>query len=211
MYFPEYLSWNKCKQSIHAHPPTSSGGGDVDPGGDTHSKPFIPSNTGVQSKQRIQNLSGIRWNSSEKSLECSHVSSSLLPRMRKGNLSINPVTDVCWSCLFPIQIGGGNVTPQHKDFVKYKIKRLCQKYLIPRAFWKPTRLIDVTRIPSKLMGLCNISIGKPGLNQGGVKSTTPEIESSSFYHLHYYQFPIWSLLDLGIDFVYEHLIPLNVS
>ncbi|MCB1073355.1 MAG: TraU family protein, partial [Chlamydiia bacterium] len=79
---------------------------------------------------------------------------------------INPVTDVCWSCLFPIHIGGGNVTPGRNDFIKYKKKLLChcQGDLVgvPIAFWEPTRLIDVTRTPYKLMGLGGISIGKPG-------------------------------------------------
>ncbi|MBF5059065.1 TraU family protein [Candidatus Neptunochlamydia vexilliferae] len=128
---------------------------------------------------------------------------------------INPVTDVCWSCLFPIHIGGGNVTPKHKDLIKYKKKLLCHCHGdligVPIAFWEPTRLIDVTRTPYKLMGLGGISIAKPGLNRGGVKSTTPEIASNSFYHVHYYQFPILNLLDLGIEFVCEDRFPLDIG
>ena len=35
---------------------------------------------------------------------------------------INPISDVCWGCLFPIHVAGVNATPDHKDFVSYKDK-----------------------------------------------------------------------------------------
>lgn len=28
---------------------------------------------------------------------------------------VNPVTDICWSCLFPITIGGLRVSPNNED------------------------------------------------------------------------------------------------
>lgn len=128
---------------------------------------------------------------------------------------INPFTDVCWKCLFPIHIAGGNITPKYGDFTKYKKKYTCHckggLIGVPVAFWEPTRMVDVTRTPYKLIGLGGVSIGKPGLNRGGVKSTTPEIESSSFYHVHYYHFPILGLLDLGLSFVCEDKMPLDLG
>jgi len=137
------------------------------------------------------------------------------PLLYADNAFINPVTDVCWSCFFPIHIGGNNVTPNYKEITHYKSQLICHcegdLVGIPIAFWEPTRLIDVTRTPYKLIGLGGISLAPPGLHRGGVKSTTPEVESSSFYHLHYYQFPILSLLDAGIDFVCEERFPLDIG
>jgi conjugal transfer pilus assembly protein TraU len=70
---------------------------------------------------------------------------------------INPITDVCWSCMFPIHLMGKNITKKHKPLKKYEKQLLCScpggLVGIPMAFWEPTRLIDVTRTPYKLIGL----------------------------------------------------------
>ena len=67
---------------------------------------------------------------------------------------INPVTDVCWSCLFPLHIAGENTTPKHKDFIKYR-EKICNCpggiVGVPFAFWEPSRMIEVTRTPYQLL------------------------------------------------------------
>lgn len=66
---------------------------------------------------------------------------------------LNPVTDICWSCIFPIHVSGVNVTPGYKDIAKYQLTPFCScagtppKFGIPLAFWEPIALIDVTPIP----------------------------------------------------------------
>ncbi len=37
---------------------------------------------------------------------------------------LNPLTDVCWECVFPITVSGVNVTPGNSDHVNYT-KRFC--------------------------------------------------------------------------------------
>ena len=70
---------------------------------------------------------------------------------------VNPISDICWSCLMPISIGGFNIgkgQPPKKRDTKNPISPLClcTKANIPIAgiaigFWEPVRLIDVTRTP----------------------------------------------------------------
>ncbi len=70
---------------------------------------------------------------------------------------VNPISDICWSCLMPISIGGFNIgkgQPPKKRDTKNPILPLClcTKANIPIAgiaigFWEPVRLIDVTRTP----------------------------------------------------------------
>ena len=128
---------------------------------------------------------------------------------------INPLTDVCWSCLFPIHIAGVNTTSDHKDFVKYEKKPFCHCnggiVGVPTSFWEPTRLVDITRTPYKLLGLGGFTIGNPGVKMGGVKSSFAGTGSSSFYHVHYYQFPILNLLDIGLQYVCEEKIQLDIG
>ena len=42
------------------------------------------------------------------------------PSLDSPGKFLNPISDVCWDCLFPIHIAGENTTPEHKDFIKYK-------------------------------------------------------------------------------------------
>ena len=63
---------------------------------------------------------------------------------------VNPVSDICWSCLFPITIGGIKVSPSGEDTGNLR-NLLCTcghpvpRIGIPISFWEPVRLIDVTR------------------------------------------------------------------
>lgn len=119
---------------------------------------------------------------------------------------INPITDVCWDCLFPMTISGVNVTPGEKDLTKYN-KALCfcsgtpPKAGLPMSFWEPRYLVDVTRHPYKLIGLGGISIGKESVkNRGTIGIIGDGPSQYSFYHVHWYKFPILALLNLFTDF-----------
>lgn len=115
--------------------------------------------------------------------------------------------DVCWSCVFPIHLGGVNITPNHKDFIEYDVKPLCHckggLIGVPISFWEPTKLIDVTRTPYKLVGLGGFSIKRSSKRKGCVKPVIPGIQDSSFYHAHVYQFPVMFLFDFGLQLFCE--------
>jgi len=119
---------------------------------------------------------------------------------------INPLTDVCWECLFPITVSGIAVTPSYQDFTKYR-KITCEcagtppKIGIPLTFWEPTRLVDVTRHAYKLIGLGGISVGNETIkNRGSIGILGDGPTQSSFYHVHWYAYPIFSILGLFTDF-----------
>lgn len=114
---------------------------------------------------------------------------------------INPITDICWKCLFPIHLGGINVTPTHNDYTDYKVT-ICAcsgtppKVGIPLAFWEPVALIDVTRTPYKSIALGGISLSSSTVKGRGGISHVGDSNRHSFYNVHYYKFPVIAILGL---------------
>ena len=122
---------------------------------------------------------------------------------------LNPLTDVCWECLFPISIGavrigsasGAPDTPNPASPLCY-----CGTP-IPRiglsiGLWEPARLIDVSRTPYCFSNLGGLTVD-PGVGaaRGRTGSSGGDGASSSTWHVHYYVYPLLSwigaLLDLG--------------
>jgi conjugal transfer pilus assembly protein TraU len=113
----------------------------------------------------------------------------------------NPLTDVCWSCLFPITIGSSKVaTASNPDTENPKSPVCACPGLPPRiglaiGYWEPIALVDVSRIPFCFVNL-NMKldmgkaykIGKVDASQGGF--------SRSFYDVHWYKFPLMLWLNL---------------
>lgn len=123
-----------------------------------------------------------------------------------GAVLINPITDVCWECIFPMTISGVNVTPGHQDLGKYdQLYCFCAgmppKAGIPISFWEPKYMIDVTRHAYKMIGLGGMSLGKETYkNRGTIGISGDGPSQYSFYHVHFYKFPILALLNLFTDF-----------
>jgi conjugal transfer pilus assembly protein TraU len=120
---------------------------------------------------------------------------------------VNPISDICWSCIFPIAIGegvkvsSGEDTPNPGGLVCYCNSRIG----IPISFWEPVRLIDVTRTPYCMVNLGGIlmgpqrgvighgSVGHSHSSTGGMKQ--------SFYQVHWYIYPLIYWLELLTDFI----------
>lgn len=126
-------------------------------------------------------------------------------RLSADNI-INPITDICWECLFPITLSGMNVTPSEKDFTNYHT-RVCicpgmpPRIGVPLTFWEPTRLVDVTRHAYKLIGLGGLSIGSENIKNRGSVGISSTGTQNSFYQVHWYVYPIFSLLEIFTDFL----------
>lgn len=119
---------------------------------------------------------------------------------------VNPITDVCWECLFPITFGGINVTPGHEDLT-HSHPPICTcagtppKIGIPLTFWEPLKMIEVTRHAYKLIGLGGLSFGTETIkNRGCVGIIADGPSQSSFYHCHVYNYPIFAILEILTDF-----------
>lgn len=126
------------------------------------------------------------------------------PLLSKDGILINPVTDICWECLFPMTVSGINVTPDVKDLSTYN-KRICvcggvpPKVGVPLTFWEPLRIVDVTRHAYKLIGLGGVSVGKESVKNRGSVGIDGDCRTS-FYHVHWYEYPILDLLGTFADF-----------
>lgn len=117
-------------------------------------------------------------------------------------------TDICWACLFPIRVAGFSITPgQAPDMASDLSVCLCSDnngiYMpgIVNSMWEPARLIEVVRRPGCSMTLGGANLGFGNQRQFGTlnESATGEAISTaknSFYNVHYYAFPIMSILEL---------------
>lgn len=126
----------------------------------------------------------------------------------------NIISDVCWECIFPIRIGGVNVTPSHKDAGGDQGGNpicFCPKppfgQITPGiriSYWEPVRMVDVTRVPYCLVNLGGIKIGNASSlkDRGTIALTEGEGGlKNSFFHVHWYVFPIFYVFELLTDFI----------
>src|SRR5450759_3285771 len=65
---------------------------------------------------------------------------------------MNPITDICWSCAFPMSIGAASLIVQGQEDIANTSSAVCFCNNPPRiglsiGFWEPARLVDVTRQP----------------------------------------------------------------
>lgn len=120
---------------------------------------------------------------------------------------VNPVTDICWKCVFPmtimgIKIVGGNPSPEEsKDPICFCKRPHIPVPLpgLPVSFWEPARLADVTRVPYCLVNMGGKTIGKSGIRgHGGTFDN--QSETSSFYQVHWYVYPLLYWLEVLMDF-----------
>jgi len=117
-------------------------------------------------------------------------------------------TDICWACLFPIRVAGVQITPGKAPAkASKKVYCVCQqgssgiyKPGILTAMWEPARLVETVRKPG-----CSPALGGVTLPMGSKRSygrltqdhaERNNIEHGSFYHTHYYAFPLLQILDL---------------
>ena len=123
---------------------------------------------------------------------------------------VNPITDVCWKCVFPITIMGMDVVRGNPSSqAPRKPICVCNRPPlnlpipgIPVGFWEPVRLVDITRTPYCLVNMGGISVASSGVNyRGDVEENTDDGTHHSFYQVHWYVYPIMYWLEILTDFV----------
>ena len=120
---------------------------------------------------------------------------------------VNPVTDICWKCLFPIKIAGFTIVDGGPDPAGAK-GFLCAcgkpkpRIGIPVSFWEPARLVDVTRTPYCLVNMGGISVANTGTRgRGDIEEDPDTVTKKSFYQVHWYTYPVIYWLELLMDFI----------
>ena len=114
------------------------------------------------------------------------------------------ITDICWSCLFPLRIAGAAIGsgPVPGNAAKQSLCACTDALGVPSAgvvigMWEPARIVELVRLPG-----CLPALGGARLDLGAWRTLgTPgqaEYDGSdkAFYNYHYYAFPILIMLDL---------------
>src|SRR3990167_9230789 len=112
----------------------------------------------------------------------------------KGHF-VNPLSDICWDCLFPLTIGHAELVKSHYPDTKNPSNPICicstklgQRLGLTLGFWEPFALVDVTRKPYCMV---NLGVQMHIKNQGlGGSQMTSEDGRGAFYYVHWYKYPV---------------------
>ncbi|EBW3899560.1 conjugal transfer protein TraU [Salmonella enterica subsp. enterica serovar Panama] len=119
----------------------------------------------------------------------------------EGNF-VNPITDVCWECIFPVTIGNVPVvkgrqpdTPNPSMPIQFCPMGILYRVGLAIGYWEPMALTDVTRSPYCMVNLggFNINIGNVGSGTGGQENRA---NPGAFYHVHWYKYPLTYWLNI---------------
>jgi conjugal transfer pilus assembly protein TraU len=119
---------------------------------------------------------------------------------------MNPITDVCWSCMFPLSIGPSEILNMGQEDIENIGSPICNCGVLPWGkigvaigFWEPVRQIDVTRTPWCFPSLGGASFGDfstaPAASVGS-GNMGRRSSNSSFYQAHWYVNPVLFWLDV---------------
>ncbi|WP_174279623.1 conjugal transfer pilus assembly protein TraU, partial [Sphingomonas bacterium] len=124
---------------------------------------------------------------------------------------VNPITDVCWSCLFPLSIGSMKIWPSSRPDTENPSLPICAcgtpipRIGIAAGFWEPARLADVSTKPWCFVNLGGLKIS-PGFDIGrgqmqGPSQTGGAAQNTSKWHVHWYVYPLLYWMEILTDFV----------
>jgi len=120
----------------------------------------------------------------------------------------DPITDICWSCILPISIGGATVANLYGQVdTPNPAMPLCSCGTNPTiglsvGFWEPVRQVDVVRKPFCMAALGGLDLGGGVPAPEAARFTRPEADGDggAFYQVHWYTNPVLYWLDVVTDF-----------
>ncbi|ALA26645.1 conjugal transfer pilus assembly protein TraU (plasmid) [Piscirickettsia salmonis] len=114
----------------------------------------------------------------------------------KGHF-VNPTTDVCWDCIFPITIGSSPVAAGTYPDTSNPASPICicpvpppifERIGVTIGFWEPFALVDVTRDPYCMVNMgTQLHVKDQGLGGSEMPSTDGR---GAFYYVHWYKYPV---------------------
>jgi len=118
----------------------------------------------------------------------------------------NPITDICWSCIFPLTIGNQEVMKMDQEgTADYTGSPLCGctnplRVGISVGFWEPARMVEVSRGAFCFHSLGGISID-PGVDVPTHTQSQKKGggQNNSFYQAHWYTSPLLYWLEVLLD------------
>jgi conjugal transfer pilus assembly protein TraU len=116
---------------------------------------------------------------------------------------INPITDICWSCLFPMSIGGATVMSGSNPDTENPSSplQLCPMTVgwrigLAIGYWEPFATTDVTRAPYCLVNLGGVQLNVTGSSHDGASESSQSGTEGSFYQVHWYKYPLIMWLNI---------------
>lgn len=117
---------------------------------------------------------------------------------------VNPITDICWKCIFPLSIGsmqvsGGDQPDTSNPSMPIQLcpapPPIFKRIGMAMGYWEPMALTDVTRSPGCMVNLggFNINLGKTGTGTAG---QSDKEAAGAFYHVHWYKYPLTYWLNI---------------
>ncbi|HBH5214890.1 TPA: type IV secretion system protein TraC [Escherichia coli] len=111
---------------------------------------------------------------------------------------VNPITDICWSCIFPLSLGSikvsqGKVSDTANPSMPIQIcpapPPLFRRIGLAIGYWEPMALTDVTRSPGCMVNL-GFSLPAFGKTAQGTAKKDEKQVNGAFYHVHWYKYPL---------------------
>ena len=114
----------------------------------------------------------------------------------------NPITDVCWQCIYPIRMGGVTIMGSDIDTPPDDISNpfcACGMTLgLSTSFWEPARIIETVKDPY-CFNLIDADLNPAsGFLTGGYRDAKSS-KDAMFTQAHYYMLNVWSFIDLFLD------------
>lgn len=117
---------------------------------------------------------------------------------------VNPITDICWSCMFPLTIGSTTVssgkvpdTSNPGSAIQFcpAPPPLFVRPGLAIGYWEPMALTDVSRSPGCLVNLGGVSVNLGKTGMGTAKKDDKQV-NDAFYHVHWYKYPLTYWLNI---------------
>jgi len=122
---------------------------------------------------------------------------------------MNPITDICWSCIMPISIGAIPVAAFGQEDIENPASPICvcpgwpPKIGLTIGFWNPIAIVEATNPAYCLVALGGISLGSVLDAPRGAQDVRPATSGGTrgaFMQAHWYRNPVLAWLEIFDNF-----------
>lgn len=117
---------------------------------------------------------------------------------------VNPITDICWRCMFPLSLGSTKVTggdlpdtsnPGSPVQFCPMPPPVFQHVGLAIGYWEPMAMTDVARSPGCMVNLGGFTVNLGKMGMGTAKKDDKQV-NGAFYHVHWYKYPLTYWLNI---------------
>ena len=116
---------------------------------------------------------------------------------------VNPLNDICWSCLLPLSIGDVTVassdvpdTPNPEHVIETCPIQNLARIGLNIGYWEPFAMVDVTPTPYCFVNLGGVKLPFGRHHQGGISESMDSSRRGAFYQVHWYKYPLIYVLQV---------------